>query len=226
MLLSDEPILILSDSVLKGIKEIKLLNKAYITKQSITGAKIEDLQDLISKMEGTVTYSQIVIHLGTNNIFKTNETDIIDEIETLLESIQQKWPYANVIVSSIVLRKNAIINRINQEIKHLSNRLLFRFNNNTNVVTFLTGNIDSDAYFDNLHSNLKGSRKLANDLKIYICLKSTRKTRPQEPKQPKQPTQLQQPQQQGNKWNKEPFPSYANIIKPEEPIQNNPSHQI
>ena len=104
------------------------MNKTYINKQCITGAKIEDLQDLISKMKDTVAYSQIVIHVGTNNIFKTNETDIIDEIETLLESIKQKWPNANVIFSSIILhktdsRKNAIINRINQEIKHLSNRL-------------------------------------------------------------------------------------------------------
>ena len=89
---------------------------------------------------------------------------------------------------------------------------------NTNVVTLPTGNIDNDAYFDNLHlNNKKGSRKLANNLKIYLCLKSPRKTRPQEPKQP---TQLQQPQQQGNIWKKEPFPSYANIVKSERPIQN------
>ena len=229
MSLSDGPILILSDSMLKGIKEIKLSNETYINKQCITGAKIEDLQDLISKMKDTVAYSQIVIHVGTNNIFKTNETDIIDEIETLLESIKQKWPNANVIFSSIILhktdsRKNAIINRINQEIKHLSNRLSFRFMDNTNVVTLPTGNIDNDAYFDNLHlNNQKGSRKLANNLKIYLCLKSPRKTRPQEPKQP---TQLQQPQQQGNIWKKEPFPSYANIVKSERPMQNNTSHQI
>ena len=133
---------------------------AYINKQCITGAKIEDLQGLISKMKHTVAYSQIVIHVGTNNIFKTNETDIIDQIETLLESIKQKWPNANVIFSSIILhktdsRKNAIINRINQEIKHLSNRLSFRFMDNTNVVTLPTGNIDNDAYFDNLHLNNK-----------------------------------------------------------------------
>ena len=105
MSLSDGPILILSDSMLKGIKEIKLLNKTYINKQCITGAKIEDLQGLISKMKDTIAYSQIVIHVGTNNIFKTNETDIIDEIETLLESIKQKWPNANVIFSSIILHK-------------------------------------------------------------------------------------------------------------------------
>ena len=107
--------------------------------------------------------------------------DIIDEIGTLLESIKQKWPYANVIFSSIILhktdsREKAIINRINQEFKHLSNRLSFRFMDNTNVVTLPTGNIDNDAYFDNLHlNNQKGSRKLANKLKIYLrCLKSTR----------------------------------------------------
>ena len=90
MSLSDGPILILSDSMMKGIKEIKLSSKTYINKQCITGAKIEDLQGLISKMKDNVAYSQIVIHVGKNNIFKTNETDIINEIETLLESIKQK----------------------------------------------------------------------------------------------------------------------------------------
>ena len=215
MSLSDGLILILSDSMLKGIKETILSNKTYINKQYITGAKIEDLHNLISKMKDTVAYSQIVIHVGMNNIFKTNETDMIDEIETLLESIKQKWPYANVIFSSIILhktdsRKNAIVNRINQEIKHLSNRLSFRLMDNTNVVTLSTGNIDNDAYSDNLHlNNQKGSRKLAKNLEIYLRLKSSRKTGPQEPKQP---TQLKHPQQQGNKWNKEPFPSYANIV--------------
>ena len=86
MSVSDGPILILSDSMLKGIKE----NKTYINKQCITGEKIEDLQDLISKMKDNVAYSQIVIHVGINNIFKTNEMDVIDEMETLLESIKQK----------------------------------------------------------------------------------------------------------------------------------------
>ena len=81
-------------------------------------------------MKDTVVYFQIVIHAGTNNIFKTNEMDIIDDIATLVESIKEKLPNANITFSSIILhktdsRKNAIFNRINQEIKHLSNRLLF-----------------------------------------------------------------------------------------------------
>ena len=68
MSLSDGPIFILSDSMLKGIKEIKLSNKTYINKQCITEAKIEDLQGLISKIKDIIAYSQIVIHVGTNNI--------------------------------------------------------------------------------------------------------------------------------------------------------------
>ena len=46
-------------------------------------------------MKDTIAYSQVIIHAGTNNIFKRNETDMINEIETLVESVKQKWPYAN-----------------------------------------------------------------------------------------------------------------------------------
>ena len=69
--------------MLKGKKEIKSSNKAYINEHCITGVKIENLQDLISKIKDTLTvaYFQIVIHVGTNNIFIANETEIIDAVE-------------------------------------------------------------------------------------------------------------------------------------------------
>ena len=43
----DGPILIFSDSMFKGIKELKLSNKVYIKKEGISGAKVSDLIDLV-----------------------------------------------------------------------------------------------------------------------------------------------------------------------------------
>ena len=44
---------------------------------------------------------------------------------------------------------------------------------NTNVVTLASGHIDDEAFYDNLHlSNQKGSKKMANNLKVVLGLKS------------------------------------------------------
>ena len=50
-------------------------------------------------------------------------------------------------------------------------------------MTYRSGLIDEEAYFDNLHlSNNKGIRKLANNLKIILNLKSRSQTRIGQPR--------------------------------------------
>ena len=55
----DGPILIFSDSMLKGIKELKLSNKVYIKKECISGAKVSDLIDLVKDSMDTTVYFKI-----------------------------------------------------------------------------------------------------------------------------------------------------------------------
>ena len=62
-----------SDSMLKGIKKLKLSNKAYIKKECISGAKVSDLIDLVRDSMDTAVYFKILVHVGTNNIFRSDQ---------------------------------------------------------------------------------------------------------------------------------------------------------
>ena len=89
----------------------------------------------------------------------------------------------------------------------------FTYLDNTNVVTLSSGLIDEEAYFDNLHlSNNKGIRKLANNLKIILNLKSRSQTRIGQPKHV--PLPQQQYIKHDNKLiQKSRKPSYAEAVK-------------
>ena len=158
----DGPILIFSHSVLKGIKELKLSNKAYIKKECISGAKVSNLIDLVRDSMDTTVCSKILVHVGTNNIFRSDEMSTVKEIHSLIKCIQVKWPKAEIIYSSIILhrkgsRKNTLINNINQEVKAISAQLNFKYLDNTDVVTVASGHLDDEAFYENLYlSNQKG----------------------------------------------------------------------
>ena len=110
----------------------------------------------------TTIYSKILVHVGTNNMFRSDEMSIVEEIHSLIKCIQVKWPKAEIIHSSIILhrkdsRKNTLINKVDQEVKALSAQLNFKYLDNTNVVTLASGHIDDEVFYDNLHlSNQKG----------------------------------------------------------------------
>ena len=92
----------------------------------------------------TTVYSKILVHVGTNNIFRYDEMCIVEEIHSMMKCIRVKWPKVEIIYSSIILhrkdsRKNTLINKINQEVKALSAQLNLKHLNNTNVVTLASG---------------------------------------------------------------------------------------
>ena len=212
------PILIISDSMLRGIKEMKLSSKIFIRKECFPGGTIKDINSYIEELDDTTPYTKIVIHVGTNDVFKSSEAEIIEGIKDLINILKDKWQNAQHIFSGIILhkinsRKNLILNRINQEIQLLSTTMNFTNLDNTNVVTLSSGLIDEEAYFDNLHlSNNKGIKKLANNLKIILNLKSSSQTRIG------QPRHVPLPQQQYIKHDyklnqKSRSPSYAEAVK-------------
>ena len=157
------PILIINDSMLSGIKEMKLSFKIFIGKECFPGGAIKDINSYIHEFDDTTPYTKIVIHIGTNDVCESFEAEIIEGIRDLINILKDKWPNAQHMFSEIILhktnsRKNLTTNRINQEMKRLSTTMNFSYLNNTNVVTLSSGLIDEEAYFDNLHfSNQKES---------------------------------------------------------------------
>ena len=196
---------------------MKLSSKTYINKQCVRGGKIADLIKIATDLNDLITYSHVLIHVGTNNIFNETEQGIIEEISKLVTITKQKWPNTEIVYSSIILhknnsRKNIIINNLNQEIKQLSIKFPFRFMDNTNIALLPSAYIDNEAFFDNLHLNIeKGSQILATtNIKIFLGLKSKREQIQQIPST--------------NEKRRQPKESYAQIIQPQS--STDPSHSI
>ena len=154
----------LSDSMLRGIKPMRLSREHYINKQCISGGKINEIKEAVRNMDETTPYRKVLLHVGTNNILKDDQQTILKEIKILVELIKKKWP-TEVIYSGIILHKNDIrrnikINKVSDEIRQKSDEWNIQFLNNTNLVTLPTGHIDPEEYFDNLHlNNEKGPKK-------------------------------------------------------------------
>ena len=91
------PILILGDSMIKGIKEHVLDRQTFIKKICITGAVIKDFIQIITDMDDTTPYSKILIHLGTNDIRNDDESTIIKNLQYLISIIRSKWKNSTII---------------------------------------------------------------------------------------------------------------------------------
>ena len=62
------PTLILSDSMLPGIKPMRTSCEHYINKLCISGGKINEITEAVRNMDETTPYRKVLIHVGTNNI--------------------------------------------------------------------------------------------------------------------------------------------------------------
>ena len=73
--------LIVGDSMVNGIEEIKLSKSRHIRVQQIPGGKVEDIQqnlkDLLRENQKTV-----MIHAGTNNVTTDTPQMIVDKLIT------------------------------------------------------------------------------------------------------------------------------------------------
>ena len=84
---------------------------------------------------------------------------------------------------------------------------------NRNVASLPSGHIDNVAFFNNLHlNNEKGSRILANNIKIFLGLKSKREHIQQRPST--------------NEERRQPKKSHAEIVSRLPRSSTDPSHSI
>ena len=63
-------ILILSDSMLKEIKPLRLSRETYINKQCTSGGNVTDLTEIVNNMDDQTRYRKVLLHVGTNSVFK------------------------------------------------------------------------------------------------------------------------------------------------------------
>ena len=171
-------ILILSDSMMKGIIVKKLSTKSYIRKEYVRGGTTEMI-NYIADFKDEKEYNQVVIHTGTNDIFKKSLDEINQNIEQIAQKCKVNWPNATLTLSGIIFHKynnakNDIIDAVNSVTQMLCKREdsnNVNFMDNDHITTMKDGSIDKEAFYDNLHLNSnKGMRKLAANLKKNLGL--------------------------------------------------------
>ena len=115
--------LVVRDSVVKGIKKSKLSKTRHIRVQPIPGGKTEDIQqnlkDLLHEDLETV-----ITHAGTNNATTDAPQMVADKMITLKQNTEGSLPKNRVIISNLIARTdntkaNSIIRRTNRLIKEL-----------------------------------------------------------------------------------------------------------
>ena len=69
--LSKAPVLLLGDSIIRGIQQRKFAPNRYVNKQTIAGGTRE-ISQYINHMQERNDYDYIVIHSGTNDLMSGN----------------------------------------------------------------------------------------------------------------------------------------------------------
>ena len=77
--------------MLTEIKEMNLSSKIFIRKQCFPGGTIKDINSYIEEFDDTTPYTKIVMHVGTNDVFKSSEAEIIEGIKDLINILKDKW---------------------------------------------------------------------------------------------------------------------------------------
>ena len=158
---------ILGDSIIKNIygnaitKSIK--HKKHVVVKHLSGAKIEDMKHYVKPTQEKQP-AQIIIHIGTNDLAGNKNTDeIANEIVGFTNSI--KTSENNVVVSSIVSRKDRFNNKakeVNENLKDKCEEHNLQLIQHHNINPFRHTNAKG------LHLNNYGDKQLTRNLTSFI----------------------------------------------------------
>lgn len=93
--------LLIGDSIIKkvtGISNTQVLG--------FRGMKIEELTGLFAanQIPNMATKSLIITHIGTNNINRDSDSDLIERMKTLIGTIKFRYPQAEIVISHVIPR--------------------------------------------------------------------------------------------------------------------------
>ena len=81
--LSKGPVLLLGDSILRGIQQRKFAPNRHVNKQTIAGGT-KEMKQYKDNMEEKNDYDYIVIHTGTNDVGNLSTDEIVKNMENCL----------------------------------------------------------------------------------------------------------------------------------------------
>ena len=146
--------LVIGDSMLGGIDEGRLRNTKV---RSNPGASIEDMFFHITPYLRKKP-SNIICHVGTNDTKSDDADTIMEKLVKLKEYIMARCPTANIVFSSLIVRRDdreaaKVVEETNRKLKHLDTPLM----DNSNLTEDFLGR-------RGLHLNYSGTKRLAMNL--------------------------------------------------------------
>ena len=99
-------VLIVGDSMVKYINPSKLSSSKRVACKTVPGAKVEDAYDITDKLAKTHRVSEVIFHIGTNNLQCNDHSVITAKLESLGEQILMNCSSVEMIsISSIMHRR-------------------------------------------------------------------------------------------------------------------------
>ena len=128
------PVLILGDSIVRGIQQRKFAPKRYVNKQTISGGTREII-NYINHMQDRNDFDLIILHSGTSDVDKLNTSEIARNMEKCTGNLKLNWPHAKIAISGLMYVprediKNSAIDEINCYLEGLCENWNVTFINN------------------------------------------------------------------------------------------------
>ena len=150
-------VVFLGDSQLKYTKSENLATKeTQVTVKSISGLKVEQVQDKLANDLNSASESHVIVHAGANNVKYSSVGTLLSSYEDLAEHLKRRCDKVG--FSSIILRNdkpelNGKIELLNEGIHEICKKYYLSFINNGNITA-------NNLARDGLHINRSRQTKL------------------------------------------------------------------
>ena len=184
---------ILGDSMLKYISASELLpngiNSENLCKR---GATIENLIADLQKGETDDSVSDVLIHIGSNNLPTGNATSVMNSIGKTLHLAQKKYTNAQIHYSPIIPKYDnsniPVCDKINNAIEKLCKSNHYSFIKTRSLFVNHKGiKFERLSRYDSLHLNRKGIVAIGKHLKYYMNSRNDLIVRAPPPYSPSRP---------------------------------------
>ena len=113
---------------------------------------------------------KVILLMGTNNLDKNSDDEIINGIHELVRAVRHRQPKAQIYIAGILPRegKESRIKTLNQRLKSQLPASETVFIDLSPEVCHADGRIMKELFSDGLHPNKEGYQRIAKSLEKYI----------------------------------------------------------
>ena len=105
-------VLLLGDSIIANFKKWSLELNCEVANFSFGGEKIEHCLQRVIRGRLPSTVKLVVLHIGTNNVSRDDETRLVDGVVQICEELMQRLD-VDILVSSLLPRRDVPVKKIN-----------------------------------------------------------------------------------------------------------------